>query len=392
MNHNKFLKEVDAMSHVEENNTEKKVDLVSDVVSSNAMQKESPIYVAGDFDNEKIDTIVDDEGFEDDKKEGDDDCYATEEGLALMADNQIDEFGAIDLIIPTPESIADAERECQEAKEELDKARVLLEEKEEAYRKAELKKKFLITGRISKSDVVVACHTDSPRPEEVTCCHENSMVEDNSDSKSSDNSLLETEHHVELNEEKSEALDSIKHNEEKLDDEEVKSDTLNHQHKDKKKTFLIKRLLWYTLALIIIGGIAFFVYNYLIVNNNGVGENAIVTLSKSEKSETINPTKGETVLPNVGDSLDIKQEQAVQENSDSVVSSQHADSIKKTQDVSDEDADTPRPKTYVMKKGQTLTNVSLQFYGTKDSVKAIIRHNSFKDPDNVFAGAVIKLP
>ena len=51
-----------------------------------------------------------------------------------------------------------------------------------------------------------------------------------------------------------------------------------------------------------------------------------------------------------------------------------------------------RPKTYVLKKGESLTRISQRFYGTKDSVRAIIRVNTFANPNNVPAGAVIKLP
>ena len=51
-----------------------------------------------------------------------------------------------------------------------------------------------------------------------------------------------------------------------------------------------------------------------------------------------------------------------------------------------------RPKTYVMKPGDSLTKLSQKFYGTKDSVRAIIRVNNFPNPDNVPIGARIKLP
>lgn len=50
------------------------------------------------------------------------------------------------------------------------------------------------------------------------------------------------------------------------------------------------------------------------------------------------------------------------------------------------------PKTYVMKPGDSLTRLSQRFYGTKDSVRAIIRVNSFPNPDNVPVGATINLP
>jgi nucleoid-associated protein YgaU len=45
-----------------------------------------------------------------------------------------------------------------------------------------------------------------------------------------------------------------------------------------------------------------------------------------------------------------------------------------------------------MKPGDSLTKLSQKFYGTKDSVRAIIRVNNFPNPDNVPIGARIKLP
>ena len=51
-----------------------------------------------------------------------------------------------------------------------------------------------------------------------------------------------------------------------------------------------------------------------------------------------------------------------------------------------------RPKTHVMLRGESLTRISQKYYGTKDSVRAIIRINTFRDPDNVPVGAVVKLP
>lgn len=50
------------------------------------------------------------------------------------------------------------------------------------------------------------------------------------------------------------------------------------------------------------------------------------------------------------------------------------------------------PNVYVLKSGESLTRVSQKFYGTKDSVAAIIRLNRFKDPNNVPVGAKIYLP
>ncbi|MBQ9640342.1 MAG: HU family DNA-binding protein [Bacteroidaceae bacterium] len=51
-----------------------------------------------------------------------------------------------------------------------------------------------------------------------------------------------------------------------------------------------------------------------------------------------------------------------------------------------------RPKTYTLKPGDSLTKIAQQFYGSKDSVRVILRVNKFANPDNVPVGAVINLP
>lgn len=55
-------------------------------------------------------------------------------------------------------------------------------------------------------------------------------------------------------------------------------------------------------------------------------------------------------------------------------------------------AEPTRPKTHTVRRGESLTKISMQYYGTKDSVRAIIRANNFKDPNNINEGAVVKLP
>ena len=51
-------------------------------------------------------------------------------------------------------------------------------------------------------------------------------------------------------------------------------------------------------------------------------------------------------------------------------------------------------KTHIhrMRRGESLTSISQLYYGTRDSVRAIIRVNKFAHPDNVPVGSVIKLP
>ena len=68
----------------------------------------------------------------------------------------------------------------------------------------------------------------------------------------------------------------------------------------------------------------------------------------------------------------------------------------KKQDTKKTEAQKPakeeRPKTHRMQRGESLTRVSQKYYGTKDSVRAILRVNTFANPDNIPVGAVVKLP
>ena len=72
------------------------------------------------------------------------------------------------------------------------------------------------------------------------------------------------------------------------------------------------------------------------------------------------------------------------------VSPAKADSVPPRQPAT---ATTPsRPKTYVMKPGDSLTKIAKQMYGSKDSVRLILRANKFPNPDNIPVGATINLP
>jgi nucleoid-associated protein YgaU len=49
-------------------------------------------------------------------------------------------------------------------------------------------------------------------------------------------------------------------------------------------------------------------------------------------------------------------------------------------------------RTYTLKPGDSLTKIAQRVYGSKDSVRVILRANKFPNPDNVPVGAVINLP
>ena len=51
-----------------------------------------------------------------------------------------------------------------------------------------------------------------------------------------------------------------------------------------------------------------------------------------------------------------------------------------------------RRKVHILEKGEYLTLISVRYYGTKDSVDAILRLNKFENPDVIEPGTEIKLP
>ncbi len=61
---------------------------------------------------------------------------------------------------------------------------------------------------------------------------------------------------------------------------------------------------------------------------------------------------------------------------------------------SEKKADKPveKHKVHVLKYGESLTTISVQYYGTPDSMAAIWRLNKFTDPNNIPLGTAIKLP
>ena len=70
-----------------------------------------------------------------------------------------------------------------------------------------------------------------------------------------------------------------------------------------------------------------------------------------------------------------------------------AEEVKEEAPVAEEVKEEPqRPKTYVVKKGESLTRIAVRFYGSKNAVRDIIKANNFADPNNIAVGSTINLP
>ena len=320
-----------------------------------------------------------------------------EEGLEIMIGDNQDAFGGIDLLIPTPESIAEAEKEYQEAKAELENAMALLEEKETNYRKTFRKLAFLRTGKLvgtSPESEGQQTQNDSSEPLVTDTLEEQTSSQSNHDTDTTVANVAQPQDkHTE--EDPTPATSEPEDAQNNNDTGRSSTDNVKRLFRrvnkiQKLKAHHTRRFLWVFLSLITFCVLAFFFNFYKEssekVKDLPVGQDAEEVVEKKEKKAPAKPA-----------STDDKQSAATASDAapaaDPTKSEADASKTKPDADNGAKDAaQQKRPATYILQKGQSLTDVSLMFYGTKDSVNAIIRNNNFRNPDNVFIGTEIKLP
>ena len=71
---------------------------------------------------------------------------------------------------------------------------------------------------------------------------------------------------------------------------------------------------------------------------------------------------------------------------------QKVDTLSQAQQPDTTKASSQPMRTYTLKPGDSLTKIAQRVYGSKDSVRIILRANKIPNPDNVPVGAVINLP
>ena len=367
----------------------------SDVVEEldNNVADDSTEEDADELSEKAMDKLLELETLTNDEQDSpEDDDYDTEEGLKVVTDDNQDEFGGIDLLIPTPESIADAEREYEEAKNELENAMTLLEEKEENYRKVQRKLKFLLTGKVPKREM--------PNLNEQTESTETGQAEidiPDGDNSAVDNpevltASVETEEDIPVSlplanlpegntDRKDNHHDDIPASptsEKEVDEKnEIRKKLRREEREERRNIYYTQRNLWRFLIAVLICVVGFFIYMLSNTNDEGKETNEGVdaeVIVEKKKQPSVNKDK--------------QQEQPAESLKD-------AETTGKTE-KEPADKTNPqqqkRPDVYILQKGESLTDVSLMFYGTKDSVMAIIRNNNFRNPDVVYVGMEIKLP
>lgn len=270
-----------------------------------------------------------------------------------------DAFAGIDMLISTPESVEDIRQQYEEAK-------VKMETAVEEARKANAEKMRLekLLERLEKNvEPEVVGHTDSTDYTD----HDDEIVSEEKSVESVESMSDKQEESVSEEDKRQEAFNRVM-------TEQPASQEPTPQKKEKSK----KRLWLSLLIVLLVAILGVFIY---LIHRNIEAVEKVHPVEKVEKPAK--PAKPAKPVKPVAPKVD----------KDSLAKVQKADSIKTEEVKKPEVAQQPeRPKTHRIQRGESLTRISQKYYGTKDSVRAILRINTFANPDNIPVGAVVKLP
>lgn len=285
-----------------------------------------------------------------------------------------DALSGIDMLISTPESIDDVRNQYLEAKHKADEAievakkanseKLRLErllERLEANAEPEMKSAVSSEVNMPLEDTKELTGGDSSSIKNVVPLNDENVSSDEQGESCNNKDSLADE-----TKSNNEALSRLLTNEGEGEDAEM-----HNSHS----------LLWTFGTLIVISVIAcvaYFLYK---------------TSESIESVEQVVDLKVDSVSTN--DSIVANDSVGASVNSESVVDSITNAGKEKTlskEASADAISQPERPKTHVMKPGDSLTKISKRYYGTKDSVNAIIKANAFADPNNVPIGAKVVLP
>lgn len=269
-----------------------------------------------------------------------------------------DAFAGIDMLISTPESVEDIRQQYEEAKAKMETA-------VEEARKANAEKVRLekLLERLEKNvEPEESAHTEEIKenPEKQQRLESEEVAP-----------VVSTAHTAPSEEERrQEALRRVM-----TEQSHTEEETRTEQDENKKGFWLTILIV---LLLAVLGVFVYFIHRNI---------EAVEKVQPIE--QTTKPAKPATPEKPVKQEKPVKPA-APKVDKDSLAKAQKTDSIKAAKAVEVQKPE--RPATHRIQKGESLTRISQKYYGTKDSVRAILRVNTFADPDNIPVGAVVKLP
>lgn len=283
-----------------------------------------------------------------------------------------DDLSGIDMLISTPESVDEIRAQYEEAKALAEAA---IEEARKAN--AERLRLEILLGRLEAN---VKPETEEEQPvaaeEEGVDEQENIVAENESEAACDETPASEPEHTEEAVEETVEETQIPAATDAK--DDAFERLAAEAPIEEESTPWYKKSSTWWItvpLLLLLCGSIYYFLAKTHASVENVVDAEVISTAP--EKKPFVMPA---APAPAAADSVAAKKKDSI-----NVFNTPAPVEVK-------EEKKPEAPKTYIMKKGDSLTRISQKFYGTKDSVSAIIRINQFSDPNNVPIGAKIYLP
>lgn len=269
-----------------------------------------------------------------------------------------DAFSGIDMLISTPESMDEVRQQYEEAKVKME---VAVEEARKANAEKMRLEKLLArleanvvpetAEEVEEESVITAVQEDAV---EETSAVEASVQED----KSEEPDAAEEDKHQE-------ALNRFMNEGSRAEETAVKT----------KKSHTTAWVL--TIVFVLLAAICFFLYQTFL------SIEAVETVPKTEKKELVKKMR--------------KPAKPKKSETSKQVESEPAENKQNAPEATDKKEETKpsipeKPTTHVLQRGESLTRISQKFYGTKDSVPAIIRANKFESPNNLPVGTVVKLP
>ena len=282
-------------------------------------------------------------------------------------------FGGIDMLISTPESVEEVRQQFEEAKAKMD---VAIEE----ARKANAEKL-----RLEKLLERLEHYT---KPESLSPDARPALAEEPQTSEVEEKSSMQA--NVAAVEEKAETTPEEPSVEENAADEPLAAEKKKDGGKKTRRFWLV------VLVSLFLAAIVFFLYrtfrsieaveNVAVVEKPVSGTSAKPSSTKTSSGKPSQPKEqSQTAKLDSATTSDALKKQEEKKDTTTTPLQPEKEPVKVEQKPT-------RPQTHRVRPGESLTRISQKYYGTKDSVRAILRINTFRDPDNIPVGATIKLP
>lgn len=299
-----------------------------------------------------------------------------------------DAFSGIDMLISTPESMDEVRQQYEEAKTKMETA-------VEEARKANAEKVRLekLLARLEANAVPEVAEEVKDEPEAKEAQNEAAVepqAETKEESSAEKEPVVDTPKPAETPQKP--IAEEDKH-QEAFNRFINETPRMEEQPSESKRSHTLTWVLVLVFALL--AGICFFLYQTFLSIEAVETVPEIKEMKKISTPHKAKPAKATKLEEPKADAPKAETPKAVEPKkndakTDATKKNEQKASAPKKEEV--KPTKPARPATHVLQRGESLTRISQKYYGTKDSVRAILRVNTFNDPDNLPVGAVVKLP